>query len=349
MNKIYTSVLCMVLLVPTLARAEICTDFDDNMNIIEFDCSEGAAAARKRIAAEREKVRAAAERQAEQERIAAEKAATAKRQAEEQRKAAEREKQRELERVTREKQRELERLEREKQENARLAEQLRKTEERLEKEKVKRKELEKEQEKINFFKDGSLKYVVGLGVSGWSGPSVTADAFAGRDVNGWIIWNADYDASGIGFTPSFGLRYYFGQNAAWFAQASLSIATGFMHDVKLNNVQKPIGSGSGKSGFNSEVRTNRFTYIDGLIGRQVWDRTSVYGRLGVGSLSYDITDFQSAYPDFDTDATAVIFGFGLEHRVWKALSAYTDISLLAGDFFLGDTFLKLDLGVRYQF
>lgn len=101
MNKIYTSVLCMVLLMPTLARAEICTDFDDNMNIIEFDCSEGAAAARKRIAAEREKVRAAAERQAEQERIAAEKVATTKRQVEEQRKTAERaerEKQRELER-----------------------------------------------------------------------------------------------------------------------------------------------------------------------------------------------------------------------------------------------------------
>lgn len=335
MKKIYSSILCITLLVPTLARAEICTDFDDNMNIIEFDCSEGAAAARKRIAAERKKVRAAAERQAEQERIAAEKAATAKRQAEEQRKAAEHEK--------------LAEIEREKQENARMAEQLRKTEERLEKEKVKLKELEKEQEKINFFKDGNLKYVVGLGVSGWSGPSVTADAFAGREVNGCIIWNADYDASGIGFTPSFGLRYYFGQNTAWFAQASLSIATGFMHDVKLNNVQKRVGSGSGNSGFKSEVRTSRFTYIDGIIGRQVWDRTSVYGRLGVGSLSYDITDFQSAYPDFDTDATAFIFGFGLEHRMWKALSAYADISLLAGDFFLGDNFLKLDLGVRYQF
>ena len=343
MKKIYSSILCITLLVPNVARAEICTDFDEDFNVIEFDCAEGVNAARKRIAAEREKNRSAAERQAEQERIAAEKAATAKRQAEEQRKAAEHEKLVEIER------KKLAEIEREKQENARLSEQLRKTEERLEKEKVKLKELEKEQEKINFFKDGNLNYVVGLGVSGWSGPSVTADAFAGREVNGCIIWNADYDASGIGFTPSFGLRYYFGQNTAWFAQASLSIATGFMHDVKLNNVQRPIGSGSGKSGFNSEVRTNRFTYIDGIIGRQVWDRTSVYGRLGVGSLSYDITDFQSAYPDFDMEATAFIFGFGLEHRVWKALSAYTDISLLAGDFFLGDTFLKLDLGVRYQF
>ena len=343
MKKIYSSILCITLLVPNVARAEICTDFDEDFNVIEFDCAEGVNAARKRIAAEREKNRSAAERQAEQERIAAEKAATAKRQAEEQRKAVEHEKLAEIER------KKLAEIEREKQEKARLAEQLRKTEERLEKEKVKRKELEKEQEKINFFKDGNLKYVVGLGVSGWSGPSVTADAFAGREVNGFIIWNADYDASGIGFTPSFGLRYYFGQNAAWFAQASLSIATGFMHDVKLNNVQKPVGSGSGNSGFKSEVRTSRFTYIDGIIGRQVWDRTSVYGRLGVGSLSYDITDFQSAYPDFDMDATAFIFGFGLEHRVWKALSAYADISLLAGDFFLGDNFLKLDLGVRYQF
>lgn len=317
MKKIYSSILCITLLAPNVALAEICTDFDEDFNVIEFDCAEGVNAAQKRITAEREKNRSAAERQAEQERIAAEKAATAKRQAEEQHKAAEREKQ----------------------EKARLAEQLRKTEERL----------EKKQERINFFKDGNLKYVVGLGVSGWSGPSVHADAFGGREVNGFIIHNADYDASGIGFTPSFGLRYYFGQNTAWFAQASLSIATGFMHDVKLNNVQERVGSGSGNSGLNSEVRTNLFTYIDGIIGRQVWYRTNVYGRLGVGRLSYDITDFQSAYPDFDTDVTAFIFGFGLEHRVWKALSTYADISLLTGDFFLGDNFLKLDLGVRYQF
>ena len=112
MNKICTSVLCMALLMPSVARAEICTDFDDNMNVIEFDCAEGVNAARKRIAAERVKVRAAAERQAEQEHIAAEKQRESER--------AAREKVRAAERAARENQQALERAEREKQRAAML-------------------------------------------------------------------------------------------------------------------------------------------------------------------------------------------------------------------------------------
>lgn len=52
MKKIYTIIFCIGLLVPNLAQAEICTDFDDDLNVIEYDCSEGIKNARKRSAVE---------------------------------------------------------------------------------------------------------------------------------------------------------------------------------------------------------------------------------------------------------------------------------------------------------
>ena len=190
MKKIYTSILCITLLAPIAVQAEICTDFDENFNVIEFDCAEGINAARKRIAAE-------AQKKEQQERATAEAAAR-----------AEREKQAKLE-------------------AERLAEELSKAKEKLKAEKEKRATLEKERFLSDLQKTGGFKVVAGLGVSGWVGPRVPADAFQGQSMDGWTIWNANYDASGLSVTASLGARYYFNQSNKWFVQMSLSLSDGF--------------------------------------------------------------------------------------------------------------------------
>lgn len=311
MKKIYASILCITLLAPIAVQAEICTDFDENFNVIEFDCAEGINAARKRIAAE-------AQKKEQQERATAEAAAR-----------AEREKQAKLE-------------------AERLAENLRKAKEELKKEKEKRRALENESFIKKTYETGAFKFVVGLGVSGWVGPSVTADAFQGQSMDGWTIWNADYDANGLSVTASLGARYYFNQSNKWFAQMSLSLSHGYEHNVQINNVQPPYGVYSDTLKL-SEIKTENFISIDATVGVLTWDKTYLYGRLGVGTMDYDIGDYERLVPDFNTDVSAFIFGFGIEYNVWKQLFAYVDMNVLVGDFLLGDNFLKFDLGVKYQF
>ena len=321
MKKIYTSILCITLLAPIAVQAEICTDFDENFNVIEFDCAEGINAARKRIAAE-------AQKKEQQERATAEAAAR-----------AEREKQAKLE-AEREKQAKLE--------AERLAEELSKAKEKLKAEKEKRATLEKERFLSDLQKTGGFKVVAGLGVSGWVGPRVPADAFQGQSMDGWTIWNANYDASGLSVTASLGARYYFNQSNKWFVQMSLSLSDGYEHDVQINSAQPPYGVYSDALKL-SEIKTENFISIDATVGVLTWDKTYLYGRLGVGTMDYDIGDYERLVPDFNTDVSAFIFGFGVEYNVWKQVFAYADMNVLVGDFLLGDSFLKFDLGVKYQF
>lgn len=332
MKKIYTSILCITLLAPTVARAEICTDFDENFNVIEFDCAEGVEAARKRIAAEQKKIDSVAIKAKEQERLDAENKAAAERKIQEQKEA--------LERAEREKQATIE--------AERLKADLRKVEDQLKQEKAKRRALENEKIVSDLGKTGGWKVVAGLGVTGWVGPNVTADAFQGRDVSGWTVYNADYNANGIGFTASLGARYYFNQSNKWFSQISLSVASGYNHEVQINTIEPPQGVISSAPQL-SEIKINDFMYIDAIVGRLVLDKTYLYGRFGFGAMDYDMGDYETVYPDFEPYAGACMFGLGLEHNVWQGLFAYADMNVLVGDFFLGDHFLKFDLGVKYQF
>ncbi len=341
MKKLYTSVLCMTLLAPIVAQAEICTDFDEDFNIIEFDCAEGVNAARKRIAAESKKAQEQYQAVAEDLRKAEELL------------KQEREKRGALEAISveYEKQVAAARAESDKQvklESERLAEDLRKVEDQLKQEKAKRRALENEKIVSDLAKTGGWKVIAGLGVTGWVGPNVTADAFQGRDVSGWTVYNADYNANGIGFTASLGARYYFNQSNKWFSQISLSVASGYNHEVQINTIEPPQGVISSAPQL-SEIKINDFMYIDAIVGRLVLDKTYLYGRFGFGAMDYDMGDYETAYPDFEPYAGACMFGLGLEHNVWQGLFAYAEMNVLVGDFFLGDHFLKFDLGVKYQF
>ena len=203
MNKIYTSILCIALLAPISAQAEICTDFDENFNIIEFDCAEGVVAARKRIAAEQAKAKSEAQQKAEQERIEREKLA----EQEQLRKAAERaerEKQQELERAEREKQKAAERAEREKQKAAERAE-------REKQKAAKRAEREArfQQKQQEITQGGCWKFVVGLGGDFWSGTDLSSGVYVGETLDGgYTVLDAGYSVGGATLNAELGARYY---------------------------------------------------------------------------------------------------------------------------------------------
>ncbi|MBQ2858973.1 MAG: hypothetical protein IJE82_01250 [Alphaproteobacteria bacterium] len=338
MNKIYTSVLCMVLLVPTLARAEICTDFDDNMNIIEFDCSEGAAAARKRIAAEREKVRAATERQVEQERIAAEKVAATKREVEEQRKAAERaerEKQRELERATREKQRELERAEREKQRELERAER----DARF---------LQKQQE---ITQGGCWKFVAGLGGAFWSGQELTSGVYIGetiRGYNGFSVQDASYSVGGFTLNAELATRYYLKNSPKWFWQIGFAYTSPLGHVIEIKQLSPSFNNNKVD---DLEITTTMYS-LQAMVGRMTWKNVYLYGKLGISYMDYAI----SGDVWFDSfglkDHLSYTVGAGLEYSMWTWTSIYAglDFVIPSGDTFrYADTLTSVNAGIRCQF
>ncbi len=323
MNKIYTSVLCMVLLVPTLARAEICTDFDDNMNIIEFDCSEGAAAARKRIAAEREKVRAAAERQAEQERIAAEK-------------------QRELERAAREK--------------AKLAaeEQERQAKEQLKHAAAEKlaaeQELEREVEKLRLEAD-PWQFFVGIGAGAFGGDTRREDAFLTDELrNAYEHISIDYYTGGDPhFVLSAGLRRHF-INTNWYAQLELAYRT--EHEQRL---EREIGSPIPMEEWNSslhisdDMKISRNSIdLSASMGYRMSSNWSVYGKLGVGLTKYKTENWNLR--ELETDSVnSVNFGFGAEYNLSRRVTLYGEGAAWVGSFPYCDTLLSGTVGARLMF
>lgn len=338
MNKIYTSVLCMALLVPTVARAEICTDFDDNMNIIEFDCAEGVDAARKRIVAEREKARAAVELQAEQERIAAEKAATAKRQAEEQRKAterAEREKQRELERAEREKQRAAERTEREKEKEIRQAE--------------RKSKLLRQQQKID--QGGCWTFVTGLGATGWIGKNDNVLVGKILPENNYVIQDALYSVSDFTFDAELGARYYFKDNARWFAQISMAYSSSLEHEIDLKHVYDNNNIGKILEDIGHIYLTSSTYSLQTLVGRKMAEKTYLYGKFGVGYMDYA----KSGGLWFEglglKDALVYTFGAGIEYDMWTWALLYggMDITTQSGGPEFANTLISFNAGVRLRF
>lgn len=346
MNKIYTSVLCMALLVPTVARAEICTDFDDNMNIIEFDCAEGVDAARKRIVAEREKVRAAAERQVEQERIAAENAATAKRQAEEQRKAAEREKQKELERATREKQRELERAEREKQ---RAAERTEREKEKEIRQAERKSKLLRQQQKID--QGGCWTFVAGLGATGWIGKNDNVLVGKILPEDNYVIQDALYSVSDFTLDAELGARYYFKDNARWFAQISMAYSSSLEHEIDLKHVYDNSNIGKILEDIGHIYLTSSTYSLQTLVGRKMVEKTYLYGKFGVGYMDYA----KSGGLWFEglglKDALVYTFGAGIEYDMWTWALLYggMDITTQSGGPEFANTLISFNAGVRLRF
>ncbi len=349
MNKIYTSVLCMALLVPTVARAEICTDFDDNMNIIEFDCAEGVDAARKRIVAEREKVRAAAERQVEQERIAAENAATAKRQAEEQRKAAERaerEKQKELERATREKQRELERAEREKQ---RAAERTEREKEKEIRQAERKSKLLRQQQKID--QGGCWTFVAGLGATGWIGKNDNVLVGKILPEDNYVIQDALYSVSDFTLDAELGARYYFKDNARWFAQISMAYSSSLEHEIDLKRVYDNSNIGKILEDIGHIYLTSSTYSLQTLVGRKMAEKTYLYGKFGVGYMDYA----KSGGLWFEglglKDALVYTFGAGIEYDMWTWALLYggMDITTQSGGPEFANTLISFNAGVRLRF
>ena len=223
MKKIYTSILCITLLAPFMAQAEICTDFDENFNVIEFDCAEGVVAARERIAAEQKKIDSVAIKAKEQERLDAENKAAAERKIQEQKEA--------LERAEREKQKALERAEREA---------------RAKQEALERKQNSKDFKLKQLKQDSYWNYVVGLGLTNWIGHQGATDIWNGVTLDSYgQVWNggawvpatvseARYDAQGVSIVPSIGARYYFKHNLDWFAQVQLSYTDVISYDLVLS-------------------------------------------------------------------------------------------------------------------
>lgn len=329
MNKIYTSVLCMALLVPTVARAEICTDFDDNMNIIEFDCAEGVKAARKRIAAEQEKVRAAAEKAAEQERVAAEKAAAVKRQAEEQRLTTER--------AAREK-----------------AQLTAEEKERVVKEQLKRAAREKlaaEQElahavETQRFAQAPWRFFVGVGAGTFGGDTRREDAFLPDELRQY--YSIDYYASGDPhFVLSAGVRRHF-VDTNWFAQLDLEYRTAHSQRLETEINGDPAYWGTSVN-ISDDIDISRQSIdLSASIGYRLSANWSMYGKLGVGLTKYKTEKWNLCELESDSVHSAN-FGLGAEYKWNNRFSLYGEGVAWVGSFPYSDTLLSGTLGVRFMF
>ena len=361
MKKLYTSVLCMTLLAPIVAQAEICTDFDEDFNIIEFDCAEGVNAARERIAAEQKKIDSVAIKAKEQERLDAENKAAAERKIQEQKEAlerAEREKQKALERAEREKQKALERAEREKQKALERAER----EARAKQEALERKQNSKDFKLKQLKQDSYWNYVVGLGLTNWIGHQGATDIWNGVTLDSYgQVWNggawvpvtvsdARYDAQGVSIVPSIGARYYFKHNLDWFAQVQLSYTDVISYDLvlSLNN-----------NNWTSTRIDVTYLGLESMLGYQIFDNTYLYGKLGLGYMMYEEdgdSRFTNAGAEIN-DTPMLMLGVGLEYEFWKELSAYVEagISEPLSDTYVGlfdserEDFITLGAGLRYRF
>ncbi len=174
MKRILIFTLCFVSWA-SVARSEICTDFDDNLNIIEYECGTSLQAAIQAKKAQEANKQAIAEEKEKQAKIAAEKAEQQKKEAEQARIAAEKAAEhkaleerirREVQAAEEQKQKEEERAKREKQ---KAEEQKRKEEERAKREKQEKEELARIQascktELCKYWVQNQNQWFVGLGV-----------------------------------------------------------------------------------------------------------------------------------------------------------------------------------------
>lgn len=330
MKKIYTSVLCMTLLAPIVAQAEICTDFDENFNVIEFDCAEGIEAARKRIASEQKKVEAQITKATEQERIVAEK------------KAAE-------ERAEREKQEAIERAEREA---------------KAKQEALERKQNSKDFKLKQLKQDSYWNYVVGLGLTNWIGHQGATEVWNGVMLDGYVqewpggswvqyqntVTGARYDAQGVSIVPSIGARYYFKHNLDWFAQVQLSYADVASYDLVLD-----LDSGNWTSTYVDVT----YLGLESMLGYQIFDNAYLYGKLGLGYMMYE-ADGDSRFADSGAEINntlMLMLGIGMEYEFWKELSAYIEAGIYEpqSDTYVGyydserEDFITFGAGLRYRF
>lgn len=340
MNKIYTSILCIALLAPISAQAEICTDFDENFNIIEFDCAEGVVAARKRIAAEQAKAKSEAQQKAEQERIEREKLA----EQEQLRKAAERaerEKQQELERAEREKQKAAERAEREKQKAAERAE-------REKQKAAKRAEREArfQQKQQEITQGGCWKFVVGLGGDFWSGTDLSSGVYVGETLNGgYTVLDAGYSVGGATLNAELGARYYLKNSPNWFLQIGLGYTSPLDHEIEIHQL-------SPYNHIDSLDMTTTMYSLQAMAGRMMWRDVYLYGKLGISYVDYAV----SGNLWFDSfglkDTLSYTLGAGLEYSMWTWTSVYAGVDFVipSGDTFkYADTLTSVNAGIRFQF
>lgn len=329
MNKIYTSILCIALLAPISAQAEICTDFDEDFNIIEFDCAEGVEAARKRIAAEQAKVKSEAQQKAEQERIEREKLA----EQEQLRKAAERaerEKQQELERAEREKQKAAERAEREKQKAAKRAE----------------REARFQQKQQEITQGGCWKFVVGLGGGFWSGTDLSSGVYVGETLDGgYTVLDAGYSVGGATLNAELGARYYLKNSPNWFLQIGLGYTSPLDHEIEIHQL-------SPYNHIDSLDMTTTMYSLQAMAGRMMWRDVYLYGKLGISYVDYAL----SGNLWFDSfglkDTLSYTLGAGLEYSMWTWTSVYAGVDFVipSGDTFkYADTLTSVNAGIRFQF
>ena len=182
MKRILIFTLCFVSWA-SVARSEICTDFDDNLNIIEYECGTSLQAAIQAKKAQEANKQAIAEEKEKQAKIAAEKAEQQKKEAEQarieaekaaQHKALEERIRREVQAAEEQKQKEEEeRIQREKREaeeqKRKAEEQKRKEEERAKREKQEKEELARikascKTELCKYWAQNQNQWFVGLGV-----------------------------------------------------------------------------------------------------------------------------------------------------------------------------------------
>ena len=329
MNKIYTSILCIALLAPISAQAEICTDFDENFNIIEFDCAEGVVAARKRIAAEQAKAKSEAQQKAEQERIEREKLA----EQEQLRKAAERaerEKQKAAERAEREKQKAAERAEREKQKAAKRAE----------------REARFQQKQQEITQGGCWKFVVGLGGGFWSGTDLSSGVYVGETLDGgYAVLDAGYSVGGATLNAELGARYYLKNSPNWFLQIGLGYTSPLDHEIEIHQL-------SPYNHIDSLDMTTTMYSLQAMAGRMMWRDVYLYGKLGISYVDYAL----SGNLWFDSfglkDTLSYTLGAGLEYSMWTWTSVYAGVDFVipSGDTFkYADTLTSVNAGIRFQF